>query len=538
MSSRPDVGVHGYVHSNLRIPSKMSVMKRKRGGLHIALNVAGALALLAGLALVVSLMMAQLRLAGGLTLAGLGVAVAVYLHPRTYAWRYVMPGILAALVFIVLPMAYTLAIAFTNYSNLHLLPFERATAVLLARTHSSSNGGLDFKLYGLPSSTQYRLVFTDEEDKRYVTPALMLGPEQRVALTASTDDESAEPLPLREVIKLQPALRNLTAVLPDGTELKLSSMRRFGTSKPQYHRNADGSMTDDEDGSRFVANFKTGYWEKVGAAQDKPDSHLEPGFRTYVGVQNYIRIFTDHRFFEPFVRVFAWTVSFAALNTVFTFGIGILLAVAMNWDALRGRNAYRMMLFLPYAVPAFISIPVFRGLFNENLGEINLILSQLFGIRPSWFSDTTLARSMVLIVNAWLGYPYMMILSMGLIKAIPGELYEASALAGAGPFTNFFRITLPLIARPIAPLLIASFAFNFNNLTLIELLTNGAPDYLDTEVPVGSTDLLASYTYRIAFMDSGQNYALACAIASIVFVIVASLAVINLKLFKVGREQA
>ena len=143
---------------------------------------------------------------------------------------------------------------------------------------------------------------------------------------------------------------------------------------------------------------------------------------------------------------------------------------------------------------------------------------------------------MVLIVNTWLGYPYMMILCMGLIKAIPGELYEASALAGAGPVMNFFRITLPLIARPIAPLLIASFAFNFNNLTLIALLTGGAPDYLDTQVPVGATDLLASYTYRIAFQDSGQNYALACAISSIVFLIVATLAVVNLRLFKVNKE--
>ena len=511
----------------------MSVMKRKRGGLHIALNVAGVLALLAGLALVVALMGAQLRLAAGGTLVALGLCVGIYLHPRFYAWRYVMPGIFAALIFIVMPMGYTLAIAFTNYSNLHLLPFERATAVLLARTHSSSSGGLDFKLFGEPGSTnKYHLVFTDEEDKRYVTPALMLGPEQRVALTPSAEEESAEPLPLREVIKLQPALRGLTVVTPDGNELKLSSMRRFGASKPQYHRNADGSLIDDEDGTRYVANIDTGYWESSKGA------HLEPGFRTNVGFQNYTRIFTERRLFEPFVRVFAWTVSFATLNTVITFGIGILLAVAMNWDALKYRNFYRLMLFLPYAVPAFISIPVFRGLFNENLGEINLVLDQLFGIRPSWFSDTTLARTMVLIVNAWLGYPYMMILSMGLIKAIPGELYEASALAGAGPFTNFFRITLPLIARPIAPLLIASFAFNFNNLTLIALLTNGAPDYLDTEVPVGSTDLLASYTYRIAFHDSGQNYALACAIASIVFVIVATLAVVNLKLFKVGQEKA
>jgi maltose/maltodextrin transport system permease protein len=143
---------------------------------------------------------------------------------------------------------------------------------------------------------------------------------------------------------------------------------------------------------------------------------------------------------------------------------------------------------------------------------------------------------MVLIVNTWLGYPYMMILCMGLIKAIPPDLYEASAVDGAGPLANFFRITLPLIARPIAPLLIASFAANFNNVALIVLLTRGAPDFLDTEVPAGATDLLVSYTYRIAFQDSGQHYALACAISTIIFVIVAILAVVNLRLFKVRGD--
>jgi maltose/maltodextrin transport system permease protein len=194
-----------------------------------------------------------------------------------------------------------------------------------------------------------------------------------------------------------------------------------------------------------------------------------------------------------------------------------------------------MALFLPYAVPAFISIPVFRGLFNENLGEINALLDLFFSARPHWFSDAGLARTMVLIVNTWLGYPYMMILCMGLIKAVPAELYEASALAGCGPWANLTRITLPLIARPIAPLLVASFAANFNNLTLIALLTEGAPDYLDTQVPVGATDLLASYAWRIAFSDAGQHYALACAIASLVFLIVATLALVNLRLFKVGR---
>jgi len=495
-----------------------------------ALAAMGMLALLAALALVVLLYGAHQRAAAAGLLALTGAAVWIYVSPRCYAWRYVLPGALAALVFIVMPMLYTLGISFTNYSSDNLLSFERATAVLLGRSESSGEG-LDLKLF--EAQGRHRFLFSTEDGQRFVSGPVALGAALRVPLKAAdAADADDAALPLKQLIALQPALRQVVAVLPDGRELRVSSLRRFAVSRPAFVREADGSLRDTQDGTRVTADFSTGHWRRADGTP------LQPGFRTEVGWQNYVRIFSDHRFLEPFVRVFSWTVAFAGLNTLFTFGLGIVLAVALNWDALRGRNFYRVMLFLPYAVPAFISIPVFRGLFNENLGEINLILDQLFGVRPGWFSDATLARGMVLLVNTWLGYPYMMILSMGLIKAIPGELYEASALAGAGPLTNFFRITLPLIARPIAPLLIASFATNFNNLTLIALLTGGAPDYLDTEVPVGATDLLASYTYRIAFQDSGQNYALACAISSIVFLIVATLAVVNLKLFKVGRDSA
>jgi maltose/maltodextrin transport system permease protein len=216
----------------------------------------------------------------------------------------------------------------------------------------------------------------------------------------------------------------------------------------------------------------------------------------------------------------------------------MLLAVLFNWDALKFKGVYRIMLFLPYAVPGFISILVFRGLFNNNFGEINLILEALFGIRPAWFSDPMLAKIMLLIVNVWLGYPYMMVVCMGLIKAIPSDLYEASAVAGAGPLTNFFRITLPLIMKPLTPLLISAFAFNFNNFVLIALLTGGRPDFLDTSVPAGTTDLLVSYTYRIAFEDSGQQFGLAAAISTVIFAMVAVISLVQMRFTKIAREES
>lgn len=501
-----------------------------RSPLHIGLAILGACALLAGLALVVLLYAAHQPVYAAAALLLLAGAVVIYLSPRLYAWRYVVPGALAALLFIVLPMAYTFAISFTNYSSDHLLSLQRSTEVLLGRTIDSGDA-LPFRLYA--DGARHRLEFKDDAGAAWRSAPFALGGALRLPLTAVAAEApptAGAPLPVKALIARQAELRQLTAVLPDGTQLRYNSLRSFTANRAAYTRNADGTLRSNADGGTLKANLDTGYWTQADGKT------VQPGFRSTVGWQNYVRIFREQRFLDPFMRVFSWTVTFAALNTVFSFGIGVLLAVALNWDALRGRAVYRIMLFLPYAVPAFISIPVFRGLFNENLGEINMVLDLLFGIRPGWFSEATLARSMVLIVNAWLSYPYMMILCMGLIKAIPADLYEASAVAGAGPLANFFRITLPLIARPIAPLLVASFAVNFNNLTLIALLTGGAPDYLETQVPVGATDLLASYTYRIAFQDSGQNYALACAISSIVFLIVAAIAIFNLRLFKIGRE--
>ncbi|WP_375183610.1 ABC transporter permease subunit, partial [Marinobacter sp.] len=193
---------------------------------------------------------------------------------------------------------------------------------------------------------------------------------------------------------------------------------------------------------------------------------LQPGYKVSVGWRNYARMVLDAEFRGPFLSIFSWTVIFSALTVAFATAIGMLLAVLLNWEDLRWRNTYRTLLFLPYAVPGFISILVFKGLFNQNFGEINAILDALFGVKPAWFADPLLAKTMLLIVNVWLGYPYIMILCAGLLKSIPADLYEASAIAGAGPLTNFRRITAPLIIKPLAPLLVSAFAFNFNNFVL------------------------------------------------------------------------
>ena len=129
-----------------------------------------------------------------------------------------------------------------------------------------------------------------------------------------------------------------------------------------------------------------------------------------------------------------------------------------------------------------------------------------------------------------------MILCTGLLKAIPADLYEASAIAGAGPLTNFFKITAPLIIKPLSPLLVSAFAFNFNNFVLISLLTDGRPDFLSTKIPAGQTDILVSYTYRIAFKDSGSDFGLAAAISPLIFFLVAAMSLVNLRLMRKSQQ--
>lgn len=339
-----------------------------------------------------------------------------------------------------------------------------------------------------------------------------------------------EPLPLKDIVERRDAIKAITVRFPDGTAAAMTSLSEFALYRPLYQRNADGTITSRKTGERITPNFHTGSYETSSGAP------ISPGFRVNVGFDNYVRTFTEQRFRGPFVRVFLWTVVFAALTVVLTAGLGMLLAELLSWERLRFAGLYRVLLFLPYAVPGFISILVFKGLFNRNFGEINLILDSLIGIRPNWSGDALLARVMILIVNTWLGYPYFMLMCMGLQKSIPHDLYEASALAGAGPLTNFFQITWPLIKKPLSPLLVSAFAFNFNNFVLIYLLTAGRPDFLDTNVPAGETDILVSYTYRIAFEDTGQQFGLASAISTLIFVMVAILSVINLRLTKVNVE--
>ncbi|MFG6466995.1 maltose ABC transporter permease MalF [Roseateles sp. BYS87W] len=472
-------------------------------------------------------------------LLGAGALVLwAYTAGRSAALRFLLPGLLAAGVFVVLPLVFTVGMGFTNYSARNLLPLDEARALLLAEHRQAEGSERAFHLHDTAAGLWLELeregaapVPLDDAATPRVLPLQPLpSPLPWPAAPPNADRADAPDAPnLRLHVRHLARLRTLTLRLPQGPAYRLATLREFAVQTPLFTADADGSLREATTGRVFRPDASTGFF--TSASGDR----LQPGFRVSVGWQHYTRLFTDARLSAPFAAVFGWTVLFAAGSVALTAALGLVLAALLNWQSLEGRSVYRLVLFLPYAVPAFISILVFKGLFNQNLGEINLVLHGLFGVKPAWFSDPTYARLMLLLVNLWLGFPYMTVLCSGLIQSIPADLYEASAEAGAGPWVNFSQITLPLILKPLTPLLIASFAFNFNNFVLISLLTGGRPDQLDAALPAGTTDLLVTYTWRIAFQDSGQQFGLAAAVSTLIFVLVAGITLVQMRL---TRQQA
>lgn len=464
-----------------------------------------------------------------LTVVLTALALYIFGSKKTYAHRYIYPGIAGMILFIIFPLVYTVGLSLTNYSASNQLSFERAQSVLLERTFQGGDS-YPFSLYQTDKGA--RLV-VEMPEARYATKPFDFAalPTQTLALTP-VDSISGEKATLRAVIQNRDALSALELKRSDDQIIRMSGLRKFAAIQPLYSLQDDGrTLINNQTGETLKPNDEIGYYQAVNDAGEFVGDTVSPGYVVQIGTDNFERVWTDDGIKEPFIGIFIWTIVFSVLSVAFSLFIGLILASLVQWEELKGKSIYRLLLILPYAVPAFISILIFRGLYNQSFGEINMVLEALFGNSPNWFSDPVMARSMVVTVNTWLGFPYMMILCMGLLKAIPDDLYEASAIDGANFIQNFTRITLPMMIKPLTPLLIAAFAFNFNNFVMIMLLTEGGPSRIGTSEPAGYTDLLVSYTYRIAFEGSGgQDFGLASAIATLIFILVGALALVNLRL--------
>jgi arabinogalactan oligomer/maltooligosaccharide transport system permease protein len=241
---------------------------------------------------------------------------------------------------------------------------------------------------------------------------------------------------------------------------------------------------------------------------------------SFVGLRNFGKIFSANEL-RTFLRVGLWTVAWAGFSVLGAMVVGLFLAIPLNREDIKGSKLYRTLFIVPWAIPAFISVLMWQGLLNESNGAINQLLGKL-GIGPiPWLNDPLWACISVLMVNIWLGYPFMMTICLSSL-----QVYEAADIDGASAWTQFRQITLPLLKASLIPVTISNFAFNFNQFTAIYLLTNGGPSVPGSEA--GATDILITYSYKLAF--NLYQYGIACAYAIIIFIVVAGVSGINMKL--------
>lgn len=465
----------------------------------------------------------------------IGLGAFIFLNESAYTYRYLFPGFLGFGLFVIFPIAYMIFLSFTKYSSKNLLTFNRSVELFLQETIPVGTASYKYKLYGQEDG-QYILYIEDQKDpaKRFASEPFDLKPgeqpkaeQERVKLSAltPTDVLGGKALEMGQITreKLFMPMRSLQFAMPDETLVGMEGLTKFGSRERLWSLNQDGSMTNKKDGTVIRPDFRLGFFV------DEKGEKAGVGFRTFTGLDNYTQILTDPRIQGPFLRIFVWTVAFSGISVILTFAAGMLLAVVLQREDLGFRRVYRTMLILPYAVPAVLSILILKGTFNQDFGAANQIIRGIFGFAPEWETNPWGARAMVLLVNIWLGYPYMMLICSGMLQSIPTAIYEASAIDGSNRIVDFFRLTLPLVLTPMIPILISSFAFNFNNFNLIYLLTGGGPRMVGGGI-AGETDLLVNYTFNIAFRDTGTNYGLASAIATVLFFIVGFLSWINLRM--------
>jgi arabinogalactan oligomer / maltooligosaccharide transport system permease protein len=254
----------------------------------------------------------------------------------------------------------------------------------------------------------------------------------------------------------------------------------------------------------------------------------------YIGLENFREIIRG-ALFREMLPAFGWTLLFAALGTLLCFVVGLFLAVLLNNPFMHESGVYRSILILPWALPGTVAILAWSGLLNDGYGQINGILTHLFGLERGipWLGDPTWAKVTILMVNTWLGFPFMMSLCLGGLQSIPRELYEVAEIDGAGWWTSFLRVTMPMLTSLTLPLLVSTFAYNFNNFGAVFLLTGGGPPTVG-QTYAGSTDLLVSVAYKLT--QRHFQWGLGAALSVLLFFIVAILSLINFKLSGTFKE--
>jgi arabinogalactan oligomer/maltooligosaccharide transport system permease protein len=229
------------------------------------------------------------------------------------------------------------------------------------------------------------------------------------------------------------------------------------------------------------------------------------------GPKQYLLVFRDPGFWATFSRTVLWT----AVCTLLQVSLGVLVAALLHQDFVRWRSAWRALLLLPWAMPQYIMALTWRGMFAGEGGAVNSLLGAAGLPSVDWLNSPAAAFAAMVLVNVWMGFPFMMMVALTGMRAIPDSVYEAARLEGAGWWWQFTRLTAPLLRPAMLPATTLGIIWNFNSLNLVWLFTDGGE-------PADTTHILSSYVYETAFTyyRFGWSAALSVVIFMILFLAV------------------
>ncbi|WP_411283182.1 ABC transporter permease subunit [Lapillicoccus sp.] len=482
-----------------------------------------------GAALAVLLWIAGIVASKGLVIPVVGIGLlgaailVVYGTRRNIPAKYLFPGLVFMVALQIWPIVYTVATSLTNYGPSHQLSKEESVKYLVAQSVTEVAGAPRYALTvavkdGQPVATAdpFYLLTDPTTKKSQVGDAVGLtdlpdGDVEKSTTGRITKAKGYTILNAREV-NARADLKDFAVPTPDGGGIKRVGLSEAFVGKPSltYDTGSD-SLKNATTGKTYVASQDANW-----VPSDGKGGTLAVGWKENVGLRNFTDALTNPTLRGGFFAIFIWNMVFAVISVLSTFVLGFLLALLFNDDRLRLKGLWRSILILPYALPGFVTALVWRSMFNQDYGLINSFLPG----KIDWLGDPTAAKFAILLTNLWLGFPYMFLVCTGALQSIPGDVREAAKIDGATGWRTVRSIIMPLMLVAVGPLLLASFAFNFNNFALIFLLTDGGP-FENNQTSVGSTDLLITYAYRLAIGGTTPNFGYASAISIFIFIIVA-----------------
>lgn len=253
----------------------------------------------------------------------------------------------------------------------------------------------------------------------------------------------------------------------------------------------------------------------------------------WVGLSNFQVLVTDPVWRSSLISVLSWTVIWTFVATTLQIALAMGLSIMVNDHRVKFKRLIRTVFILPWAVPSFVTILIFAAMFNDGFGAINRELLAPFGISIPWMSDPTWAKISIIMIQVWLGFPFVFALFSGVLQSISKDWYEAAEVDGGSRLDKFRFITLPHVLYATAPLLIMQYAGNFNNFNVIYLFNKGGPPVRNQMA--GGTDILISWVYKLTF--DNNNYKMAAAISIIMGLVVAIFAFLQFRKSRSFREE-